>query len=66
MALRIAQLALALLGMTLLLRFGAVREPGWGEVTYGHPPHWTLHAMPLAGGVLCLVIVMGLIFVSEE
>ncbi|SEB45162.1 hypothetical protein [Terriglobus roseus] len=66
MALRIGQLALALLGMTLLLRFGAVREPGWGEVTFGHPPHWTFHAMPLAGGVLCLVVAMGLIFVHEE
>ena len=63
---RMGQLALALLGMVLLLRYGAVRDPAWGEVTYGHPAHWTLHVMPLAGGVLCVVAAMGLIFVNEE
>jgi hypothetical protein len=64
--LRIGQLALALLGMVLLLRFGAVRDPAWGEVTYGHTPHWTFHTMPVAGGLLCLAVALGLIFVSEE
>ena len=66
MALRIGQLALAILGMVLLLRYGVVRDPAWGEITYGHPPHWTLHTTPLAGGVLCLVVALGLIFFSEE
>ena len=66
MALRIGQLALAILGMVLLLRYGVVRDPAWGEITYGHPAHWTAHTMPLAGGVFCLVVAMGLIFISKE
>jgi hypothetical protein len=65
MCVRIGQMALAVFGMVLLLRYGAVRDPAWGEITNGRPVHWTMHTMPLVAGALCLVIAMGMIFVRE-
>jgi hypothetical protein len=65
MGVRIGQMALAVFGMVLLLRYGVVRDPAWGELTTGRPVHWTMHAMPVAGGLLCIVAALGLIFVRE-
>ena len=65
MAIRFGQMALAFLGRWLVLTRGAVREPGWGSGG-GVPVHWTFATMPLAGGILCIAIALGLIWVRDE
>jgi len=61
MLLRIGQMALALLGMALVLHYGIERDPGWGEVSFMHPVIWTIHWVPLGIGILCLLVTFALI-----
>ncbi len=65
MALRFGQMALAIFGMWLILMRGAVRVPGWGSGG-GVPVHWTFSTMPLAGGVLCIGLALGLIWARDQ
>ncbi len=65
MALRFAQMALALVGMWLILARGVVRTPAWGQ-TGNQPVHWVVSTGPLGFGIVCLVIAMGLIFARNR
>lgn len=56
MLVRLVQMAIAVFGMALILHWGILRDPGWGETSALHPVIWTIHWVPLAGGILCLLI----------
>lgn len=67
MLIRSAQLAIAVFGMALVLHWGIQRDPGWGETSALHPVVWTMHWVPLAGGILCLLLTfISVVFISEE
>jgi hypothetical protein len=63
---RLAQMATAILGMVLLLRYGIVRVPGWGEGSSTQPVHWEWHTGPALLGVLCIVVALGLIWARDR
>jgi hypothetical protein len=65
MALRFGQMVLAVLGMWLVLARGVVREPGWGSGG-GVPVHWSVAMMPLAGGLICIFVALGLIWARDK
>ncbi len=67
MLVRMGQMAVAVLGMALILRYGIVRDPGWGETSSLHPVIWTIHWGALGAGVVCLLLTFVLIgFLGRE
>lgn len=56
MLLRVGQMAVAVLGMALILHFGVTRDPGWGESSMMHPVIWTIHWPALGAGIFCLLV----------
>jgi hypothetical protein len=62
---RLVQGALAIAGMVLLLRFGVVRVPGFGEATTFQPVHWEWHTGPALFGILCILGSLALIFTQK-
>jgi hypothetical protein len=65
MAIRFAQMALAIFGMWLILMRGAVREPGFGSGG-GVPVHWTFATAPLLLGALCIAVALALIWARDK
>lgn len=61
MLVRVGQMAVAILGMALILHYGIVRDPGWGETTTLHPVIWTIHWGALGAGIVCLLLTFVLI-----
>jgi hypothetical protein len=62
---RAIQLALAVLGMVLVLRYGVVRNPPWGEPN-GLPVHWNVHVPALSIGSICIGLALGLIWAKDR
>jgi ABC-type thiamin/hydroxymethylpyrimidine transport system permease subunit len=62
---RLVQGVLAIAGMVLLLHYGVVRVPGFGEATTLHPVHWEWHTGPALLGILCIAGALALIFTQR-
>jgi hypothetical protein len=67
MLVRVGQMAVAVLGMALILHYGITRDPGWGETSSLHPVIWTIHWGALGAGIVCLLLTFVLIgFLGRE
>jgi len=56
MLVRVGQMAVAVLGMALILHYGITRDPDWGETTTLHPVIWTIHWGALVAGIVCMLL----------
>lgn len=67
MLVRVGQMAVAVLGMALILHYGITRDPDWGETSSMHPVIWTIHWGALGAGVVCLLLAFAFIgFLGRE